>query len=365
MAEFYGGIPSNVSRDRGESLERQLKLIQIFDERREVKVPEVARELGWTVRTVYRDLWVLQRIGVPIYQDRQGARSRWRVVEGYRRKFTVTLSWPEMVALTAGQNLLSGAAGSFFHEFAISGLNKIRTALPVELVKRADAMGKSVSASTGITWDGARARTLTLTLIEAIERCETVRILYRSREDAKPHERTVDPYHLHLDSGGTYLVGYSHDRKERRTFLLDRISEVNGTKSYFERTEVFRPGDFFQGYFGAWAGKPVEVRLTFARAVAGFVADRRLHPSQVNQLRSDGCLDVTLRVPLSPSLVRWVVGWGGQVEIHAPRPLAQQVARSHAKAANEDGPPGSTASGAIRAGSRLQGSARRTRARRP
>lgn len=332
MADALEGNRPTVSRERGESLARQLRLIQIFDERREVAVPEIARELGWTPRTVYRDLSVLERVGVPIYQERRGARSRWRVVDTYRRQFKITLSWPEMVALTAGKNLLSGASGSFFHEAAIAALDKIRGALPEELVKRADAMGRSVSAASGIAWDGQKARHLTLTLIEAIERCETVRMQYRSRADAKPHERTVDPYHLHLDSGGTYLVGFSHDRKERRTFLLDRISEVAGTGSRFQRTEVFRPGDFFQGYFGAWAGKPADVRLTFGRDVATFVSDRRLHPSQVNQLRSDGALDVTLHVPVSPSLVRWLVGWADQVVVHAPKALAQQVARSHARA---------------------------------
>jgi len=325
-----------MNRERGDSLARQLRLIQIFDERREVAVPEIARELGWTPRTVYRDLSVLERVGVPIYPERRGSRSRWRVVEGFRRRLSITLSWPEMVALTAGRGLLAGASGSFFHESAIAALDKIRSALPEELVRRADAMGKSLSASTGIAWDGARARRLTVTLIEAIERCETVRMQYRSRADAKPHERTVDPYHLHLDSGGTYLVGFSHDRKERRTFLVDRISEVAGTGNRFERTEVFRPGDFFQGYFGPWAGKAVEIRLTFAREVAAFVADRRLHPTQVNQFRSDGALDVTLRVPLSPSLVRWLVGWADQVAVISPKSLAQQVARSHARAAKKE-----------------------------
>src|SRR3954471_14180548 len=150
-------------RERGDSLARQLKLIQIFDERREVAVPEIARELGWTPRTVYRDLSVLERVGVPIYPERRGARSRWRVVDTYRRRLSITLSWPEMVALTAGRDLLAGSSGSFFHESAIAALDKIRSALPEELVRRADAMGKSLSAATGIAWEGARARRLTLT----------------------------------------------------------------------------------------------------------------------------------------------------------------------------------------------------------
>jgi len=57
---------------------------------------------------VYRDLQVLERVGVPIYQERQGRRARWRVMEGYRRSLSITLSWPEMMALVLGRKRKRG-----------------------------------------------------------------------------------------------------------------------------------------------------------------------------------------------------------------------------------------------------------------
>src|SRR5712664_3973806 len=136
---------------RGDSLARQLQLIQILDERRQVSVPQVARELGYTIRTVYRDLAVLERVGVPIYQERVGNAARWRVVEGYRRKLSLTLSWSEVLALTAGRRLLEGLSGSLFHESAVSALDKIRRALPDPLAARAEAAAAQLSASSGAT----------------------------------------------------------------------------------------------------------------------------------------------------------------------------------------------------------------------
>ncbi|HZA13748.1 MAG TPA: HTH domain-containing protein, partial [Myxococcaceae bacterium] len=131
--------------------------MQILEDRWQLAVNEVARELGSTPRTVYRDLSVLERIGVPIYQERRGTRARCRVMAGYRsRRFSVTLSWPEMLALSAARDLVGGASGSFFHGFAVSALEKIRRAVPEELVKRADAMAAGLSASVGVTADGER-----------------------------------------------------------------------------------------------------------------------------------------------------------------------------------------------------------------
>src|SRR5256885_16088254 len=91
---------------RGDSLARQLKLMTLLEDRQELAVTDVARELGYTTRTVYRDLAVLERIGVPIYQERKGRRARWRVVEGYRRR---TSGSPR-----SGGKLCPGPGGELF-----------------------------------------------------------------------------------------------------------------------------------------------------------------------------------------------------------------------------------------------------------
>lgn len=62
-------------------LARQVQLMQMLEHRQEIIVPQVAAELGYTVRAVYRDLQVLERVGVHIYQDRRGRQARWRVME--------------------------------------------------------------------------------------------------------------------------------------------------------------------------------------------------------------------------------------------------------------------------------------------
>jgi len=45
-------------------------------------------------------------------------------------------------------------------------------------------------------------------LIEAIEKQETVRLVYRAPRQKRPHERTLDPHHLHLQAGAIYVIGY-------------------------------------------------------------------------------------------------------------------------------------------------------------
>lgn len=318
---------------RGDSLARQLSLIQLLDERRQLVVTDVARELGYTPRTVYRDLEVLERVGVPIYQEKQGRRSRWRVVDGYRRRLSLTLSFPELLALAAGRDLMSGLAGTLFHESAISALEKIRRAVPEELVRRFTAGADRVSAGGGDRHDYSGNAAAIARLVEAVDRQETVRFEHRKPGRRQFETRVVDPYHLHFQAGALYLVGFDHARDAVRTFLLDRVATVDPTGARFERRAQLRPDDLFQGSFGAWSGKPKSIRLRFDKTAAPIVAERRKHPSMTSQWRSDGKLDVSLEMPLSPALIAWILSWGAGVEVIAPKELKEKVRGEHARAA--------------------------------
>src|SRR3954464_6536763 len=176
---------------RGDSLARQLSLMKMLEDRQELAVSDAARELGYTTRTVYRDLAVLERVGVPIYQDRTGTRARWRVVDGYRRRLSVSLSWSEMLALALGGKLLAGLTGTPLADGSTSALQKICGALPSELAKRAGHAGQAVSATLGGSHE--YRDDVMRTVLDAIERSETIVLAYRKHGARAATERLRGP----------------------------------------------------------------------------------------------------------------------------------------------------------------------------
>ena len=62
---------SPASMPRGNQLTRQWQLLQLLDRPAGVAVDDAARDLGCTVRTIWRDLRVLQDAGFPIYDERR------------------------------------------------------------------------------------------------------------------------------------------------------------------------------------------------------------------------------------------------------------------------------------------------------
>jgi predicted DNA-binding transcriptional regulator YafY len=324
---------------RGDGLARQLQLMRMLETRQEIVVPEVAAELGYTVRTVYRDLQVLERVGVPIYQDRRDGQARWRVVEGYRRKLSLTLSWPEMIALGLARKLLAQLGTTPLGDAATSAMKKISDALPREVADRTSRFEEALTAQLGAGHDYERHGDSLRTLVEAIERHETVRLQYRKLGTRTNEERHVDPYLLHVQSGSVYMMGFCHQRNAVRTFLLDRIREVARTGGLYGARVAFAPAAMVQGALGPWEGAPQRVEVRFDEEMAELAAERRIHSSQRTQWRSDGQLDVELRLPICPPLISWLLGWGQHVQVVAPASLRKRLEREHASAAR--GPQGS------------------------
>ncbi len=159
-------------------LARQQRLLRLLDERRELSVEKAAAELGCSRRTIYRDFLVLSETGVPIYPEAEGKRVRWRLVDGPKRRLSITLSFSEMLALTAGRDLLAGLTGTFFHEAAITALEKIRAALPDPLLARADATADLVLADKRPARDYRSRGEAVRTLVDAIDQHETVNRVY-------------------------------------------------------------------------------------------------------------------------------------------------------------------------------------------
>jgi predicted DNA-binding transcriptional regulator YafY len=313
---------------RGASFERQHQLLRILEERREISVPEVADELGTNVRTVYRDLSVLERTGTPLRQIRQGKRARWRVMEGWKNRVSLTLSFQDLIALAAGCRALEGHPE--LHESAAQALRHVRDKLPQELKERADRAQESVVGPRLATGQGATERLSRLT--RALETGETVQLQYAKARARKPRGYTVDPYRLVVQPQGTYLVGWCHEREGLRTFHLDRFRSIAGTGTCFERKAGADPDAVIHGVLGPWQGRAVEVRLRFSREATPFLSLDRVHPSLRVQSVSGGGTDATLRAPLSPALVRWLLSWGSDVRVMAPERLREKVREEHRKA---------------------------------
>jgi proteasome accessory factor B len=155
---------------------------------------------------------------------------------------------------------------------------------------------------------------------------------------AKESRRTrIRPYLIEPSAltHALYLIGWDEARGARRTFKLERIVEATLTPETFEPEAAWDPVSAMRDGWDIIADQPVEtITLRFTPTVARRVAETIWHPSQKLEWHDDGSLTWQGRVAGTHEIRIWILGWGADAEVLAPRSLRESVAAELLRAAS-------------------------------
>lgn len=324
---------------RGNQFARQWCLLQLLGRPPGLAVEVAARELGCAVRTVWRDLRVLQQAGFPIYDERDGRRGLWKVEAGFRDRLPVPLSLPEIVALLLSRDLLTPAGAGPLGPAIASLVAKVQALL----TPRALALVDRMRASVGARAFGAKLQLAAADHLPAVHagllEGRTLRLRYFSLSRGEETERRVDPYHLTHFNGGLYLIGHCHLRQAVRVFAVERIRAAEVLPDTFSPPARFDPDAYFRGALGIVRGEQVAVRAVFSPAAAPYVRERLWHESQALRELRGGRLELRLTVADTLEVRRWLLGFGADVEVLEPPALREALRREAARLALALAPP--------------------------
>ena len=311
---------------RGNQLIRQWRLLQLLDRAGGIAVEPAAQELGCTVRTIWRDLRVLEAAGFPLYDEQmaEGPRSIWRLQEDFRTRLPLKLSLSELVALLMSRALLA-PAGAALGPAMHAAFERIGSVLSKDSLALIDRMRDTI----GVRAFGAKLQAPAAEHLAGIQQGLTerrrLRLRYYSMSRDEVTDRRVDPYHLTLHGGGFYLVAHCHLRDAVRIFAVERVRELAVLAARFTRPENFDVDEYLEGVWGIIRGDVVTVKVVFARSLARYIRDRLWHPTQRFRELDGGRLEMTLRVADTLEVRRWVLGFGSEAEVLAPASLREAL----------------------------------------
>ncbi len=315
---------------RGDRLARQWLILQmLLKHRRGITAADLAKELGWTVRSIYRDLDSLQKAGFPLYTEREGRNSRWALVDGFRHATSIPFTSAELMALGIAQGLMRPLDGTVFAEALDDALAKIRATLPEPVLAYLDDARDSFVHAGGPSHDYGGMSAVVRLLKKAVEARQTVEFNYRSFSSGSDMRRSVDPYGIFLNDGVLYLVGRCHVRGDTRNFVVDRIRLPSLTADRFRRPPGFSVKQHMQGSFGAFRGPAEEVDLLFDPPAARYIKECTWHPTQELEEAQYGACRLKLHVPVSEEIARWILSWTPHCEVLAPASLREKVEQAH------------------------------------
>jgi predicted DNA-binding transcriptional regulator YafY len=274
---------------------------------------------------VRRDLEALEAAGVPLINERIDGRVRWRLMEGFRKLPALSFSPTELMALVISRSLLQPLAGTEIKTALDSAMAKASRLLPPASMDYVQQIQSVFAVGIGPHKTYREHRQTIDRLTQAIAKKRTVQMRYYSASRLRTTRREVDPYRLWYASGGLYLVGYCHLRKEPRMFAVERMRAVTLTDHPYQMPLGFDLEAFVQDSLTVMRGRPIEVELRFDKATAAWAKDRIWHPSQkLTQLKNNG-MTMRLNVADSRELVGWILSFGGGVQVIKPEPLQKAV----------------------------------------
>jgi predicted DNA-binding transcriptional regulator YafY len=228
--------------------ERLLKLLSLLQARPDWTGHELAERLGVTGRTVRNDVERLRRLGYPV-QASPGVGGGYRLGAGAALP-PLLLDDEEAVAVAVGLRTAAGGAVAGIEETSLRALVKLEQVLPSRLRHRVNALHSAMAAvqSGGPTVDAE-----VLTAIAA-----AIRDRLRLRFDYRLHDgsagvRDVEPHRMVSWGRRWYLVAFDADRRDWRTFRVDRLRPRTPTGPRFTPRRV--PGGDVTAYVEKTVGQ--------------------------------------------------------------------------------------------------------------
>ena len=308
---------------QSEKLLRLLQEIHYIDRREGATLQELMDGGAVSARTVYRDIEALSQSGLPLHFDSESRRYRF-LQQVFLQPLTFTVR--EATAL------VQCVQGMCRDDLPIRpdlrhALEKILSCLPVESQKKVDAGRQAVDIRLTKHPVGI-GRTLFQQVEEAVRERRRLSLRYYTKSRETWTERILDPYVIVFRGRAWYVVGFCHLRGGVKLFRLDRMEAVELLLTTFELPKNFSPDAFFAGSWLIEQGETVRVKLKFAPAAARWVRDEQFHESQQTEELANGSILFEVCVQGTREITRWILGYGGDVEVLEPEAVRQAVAEA-------------------------------------
>lgn len=290
---------------------RLLAILNMLNARKRLVAQDLCKEFNVTVRSIQRDLKLLDETGFPIHKDpRTGS---YVFVEGFNlgqsrlteKEWALILSLSDMAHKIGHpfDGLMNSIIKKNLHPIAVCDWFYFKIDEPA-----------SVAGFESLLW----------TLISAIREKKIVTFTYSVHSDYQVEAKPYKIAHFH---GFWYLVGQDTADGVIKKYALDRIKEPKGTEKRFGKI----PADLgktldesFNIWFGQDRGKKVVVEVD--QRVSNYFRRRKFFPNQeIIEEKEDGNIVVSYLVTHYMEIIPFLKSWIPQLRVIRPKELKNRL----------------------------------------
>lgn len=293
----------------GDTLNKISRLMYILGEfdKGEVHLADIADELMVNVRTIQRDIKILESAGFPIANPSKG---EYAFVEGYSlQKLQISAKEAAMLALLSN---IAGSLGGSFQETYVSLRNRI--------LQNEQENPFYIKLPKGQAFLDDRQTKL---LERAIKKQEKLTIVY---ENSKLSGRDISPLKIAWFDGFWYLLALGKDELILK-LRLDKIKALTPTGTYFKRPKKVEK--LLEEGVSVWFSSRRDkcVKMAISADVAPYFEQKEYFPKQkvLKKSAEDG-LVVECFTGKYEEIMPTILAWIPHIVVQEPRELKDLVA---------------------------------------
>ena len=303
-------------------ISRVVRILMTLQSNQRYNVDNLAKMLGTSRRTIFRDLQELRKATVPLYYDKK------RHCYAINQKFFMPpteLSEQEALSLLMLAHKAKDDIHIPFEGLGVLAAMKIENNLPHEIKQYCNNALQNISVRP---YPSVRTKVLDKLfheLREAIQKKRVVQISYYLPAEQRCEQIEFIPYHMIYNNHTWHVIGKAEGTRAC-TLRLDRIEKLSVSEKCFVEDEKFNP----QEYIGkAWGvvpdGKLYNVRLKFSAESARDVSEVQWHKTQAVSFGDDGSAVVEFRIDGLNDIVGWILSFGDKVQVLNPEILRNKI----------------------------------------
>jgi len=281
---------------------------------------QVANEFEVDRKTVQRNIDNMRDLGAPIEYDKK--RRGYYYTEPNYFFPSIQLTQSDVFAFVVNEQILKQYQDAPYYQQIKQAIEKIIQFIPDKLASEEMASVFSFQSPPSSPVNKQHFQILQ----DAAYQERQVKIKYHSQHTDHANERIVDPYAIRNQQGAWYLIGYCHNRNQVRIFALNRILSITPTEVDFYKPTNFDIEEFLKESFSIYRDdKTYHIKLKFSPYQARWIRERQWHKTQQLTKLNDGSLILEMDVQGLDEVKRWVMQYGGEVEVVEPVNLREEI----------------------------------------
>lgn len=305
-------------------IRRLLQILEYLQSGRRFHAGQLSDFLKVSKRTVFRDLRILQDSGIQLLYD-ETEQGYWLPPSTFLPPTDLTVN--ETLSLLLLGEKLGGTAGIPFQGAAQTAVVKLTANLPDALRAHVSRLSERLHISLEPKSSVPASQEHYQRCLDAIEKRYKIRFHYDCLTDEQRLTTLVSPYEVFFQKRAWYVVGRSSLHRQVRTFHIGRILSSTLTTDSYEIPPRFSLKKYFGNAWRMIREKPmVEVVIRMKPKVAKNVAEVLWHRTQKVVWNPDGSLNFHVTVEGIREISWWILGYGDQAEVLAPRELRDLIA---------------------------------------